>query len=93
MPEITVNTQISAPSVITINLIREDFLDTSNTFRIIFEVTLTIFSALLGSIISLVNEKKDIPALIWIFFVTMTLGCIVFLILSIKNYRKAKSNK
>jgi hypothetical protein len=91
MAKIDVNTQVEGPDEIKINLVREDYLETSNTFRIIFEICLAIAGTILGSIISLINENKPVPVLDWIFFGLMAIGCIAFLILAASNYKKAKS--
>jgi hypothetical protein len=91
MAKIDIKTQVDGPDEIRITLVREDYLETSNTFRIFFEVCLGIAGTILGGIISLVNEDKSVPMLNWIFFGLMILGSIAFLILTAKNYKKAKS--
>jgi len=90
MARINVKTEVNGPEEITINLVREDHLDTSNTFRIFFEICLAISGAILGSIISLLSENKEIPKLNILFLIIMIFGSIAFLYLSIKNYNKAK---
>ncbi len=90
MARINVKTEVQAPDEIVINLVREDFLDTSNTFRIFFEISLAITSAILGGIISLINDNKDVPFMNWFFFGSMSIGSIAFLIISIRHYNKAK---
>lgn len=91
MAKIDIKTQVDGPDEIRINLVREDYLETSNTFRICFEVCLALTGTILGSIISSVNDGKDIPILNWIFLGLIIIGCIAFLILTTKNYKKAKS--
>jgi len=85
-----VKTEVQGPDEITINLVREDYLETSNVFRIFFEICLALTGAILGNVISMLNDKKDIPAMNWIFLIVMIIGCISFLLLSIQNYGKAR---
>jgi len=91
MAKIDIKTQVEGPDEIKINLVREDYLDISNTFRICFEICLAIGAAILGDIIALLNDKKDVPLLIWLFFLLMVIACISFLVLTAKNIKKAKS--
>jgi hypothetical protein len=48
-------------------VLREDHLETSNNYRIFFEVFLGVASTIFGSIISLLNEEKKAPVLNWFF--------------------------
>ena len=91
MAKIDVKTQVDGPDEIRITLVREDYLETSNTFRIVFEVCLAIAATILGSIISLANEGKPIPTIDWLFLGLTVIGAVAFLILTAKHYRKAKS--
>jgi hypothetical protein len=91
MAKIDVKTQVEGPDEIRINLVREDYLETSNTYRLFLEICLGLACTMLGSIISLTNENKTVPTLDWIFFGVMISGCIAFLIMTSKNYKKAKS--
>lgn len=91
MAKIDIKTQVEGPDEIRINLVREDYLDTSNTFRIFFEICLGIAGTILGCIISLVNEGKTVPILDWLFLALMSIGCVAFLVLTAKNFKKAKS--
>jgi hypothetical protein len=90
MANLDIKTDIQGPDQIKINLVREDHLDTSNIFRICFEVFLAIGCAILGSIISLLNDNKIVPFMNWFFLGLMVLCCISFLILSIVYYKNAK---
>ncbi|MCK3686313.1 hypothetical protein [Maribellus sp. YY47] len=90
MASINVNTSVKAPEEITITLVREDYLDTSNTFRLFFEICLAITCAIIGNMLSY-TKLQEVPTLNWFFLVVMALGCVAFLILAIKNYNKAKS--
>jgi len=91
MAKIDIKTQVEGPDEIRINLVREDYLDTSNTFRIVFEICLAIGGTILGCIISLINENKTVPTLDWLFLAVMLIGCFAFLILSANSFKKAKS--
>jgi hypothetical protein len=91
MAKIDVKTQVEGPDEIKITLVRQDYLETSNTFRIFFEICLAIGAAILGDIIALLNDGKNVPILNWLFFSLMIIGCIAFLVLSAANYKKAKS--
>jgi hypothetical protein len=89
MASMNVKTDVQGPDAITINLVREDYLETSNTFRIFFEICLAITGAILGSIISL-NDQKSVSFINWFFLIIMIGGCISFLVLTSKHYKKAK---
>jgi len=91
MAKIDVRTQVEGPDEIKINLVREDYLDTSHTYRIFFEICLTIGAAILGDIIARISDDKKVLLLNWFFLATMFIGCIAFLFLAAKNYKKAKS--
>jgi len=92
MARFTVNTDIKAPENITINLIREDFLNISNHYRVAFEVCLAVTATIGGNILSIANTNKAIPVLNWLFFGFTFIGSIAFVFLSYKSYEKAKSN-
>ena len=91
MARIDIKTEVQGPDEIRINLVREDYLETSNTFRIFFEICLAISCAVFGSLLSFLNDSKEVPLLNWIFLIVMIIGSSSFLILSIKNYKKARS--
>ncbi|MDF1764060.1 MAG: hypothetical protein P1U57_11675 [Oleibacter sp.] len=57
MANFKVNTTISAPSEIDIPLVRADHHETSNIFRLFFEVFLSVFSALLGYTLSIPSPQ------------------------------------
>ncbi|MFC0877848.1 hypothetical protein ACE01N_14715 [Saccharicrinis sp. FJH2] len=90
MASVDIKTDIQVPDEIKINLIREDYLDTSNIFRIVFEICLAIAGTILGSIISILNSKGSVPFMDWFFLIVMIIGCISFLTLSIKHYNNSK---
>ena len=58
MAQITVKTSVTAPSEITIPLVRADHAATSNVFRICFEIFLSLFSSLLGFILGMQNPTN-----------------------------------
>ena len=95
MANIEVATTLEAPKSITISLVRSDFLETSNQFRVCFEISLTFLGAVFGAIISLLSEEpsKKVPILLWIALCIFLMGCIAFLILTIYNFNKAKGSK
>ena len=90
MARVDVRTDVQAPDEIIINLVREDFLDTSNIFRIFFEISLAIGGAILGCVISMLNDNKPVPLIIWLFLSVMIIGCVAFLYFSINHYNLAK---
>ncbi len=90
MARININTSVEAPEEITINLVREDYLETSNIFRLFFEICLALTCAIIGNLISY-KMIDEIPPLNWLFLIVMILGCVACLIMAIKNYKKAKS--
>jgi hypothetical protein len=92
MAKIDINTTVQGPDEITITLVREDYLNTSNTYRIFFEICLAVTAAIVGNLLSF-EKPSDIPTLNWIFLGLMILGSIAFIILAIKNFNKAKSKQ
>jgi hypothetical protein len=90
MAKVDVKTEVQAPDEIRINLVREDFLDTSNIFRIFFEITLAIAGTVLGCVISILSNNNKVPFMTWFFLILMILACIAFLVLSIRHYNLAK---
>jgi hypothetical protein len=90
MAKVDVKTEVQAPDEIRINLVREDFLDTSNIFRIFFEIALAIAGTILGSVISILSNNSKVLFIIWFFLFLMIIACIAFLVLSIRHYNLAK---
>lgn len=80
MASFNVKTNIIAPLEINIPLIRADHASTSNVFRVCFEVSLSIFSTLLGYALGLDQLQK----IHWIFLIVIFLAMISFLVLSSK---------
>ena len=46
-----IKTTVSGPSVINIPLVRADYHETANIFRVAFEIFLSLFSATLGALL------------------------------------------
>jgi hypothetical protein len=92
MAKVEIPTNFQIPDVIEMTFVREDFLQTSNTYRKIFEVCLGLFFALLGAILEIVSDKgkNEVPLLDWLFLFLLLIGCGTFLILSEKNYNKTR---
>ena len=89
MAEFNVETTVSAPDKVEVQLVRADYYETSNIFRTCFEFALTLTSALFGSILSL----NTIPNLHWIFLGVSLIATIGFLYLSQKYKTKAHKKK
>jgi len=83
MAKFNVNTTITAPETLNVNLVREDYYKVSNIFRTFFEFSLALTSALIGSIISV----DTISNLHWISLGVTVISSIIFLLLAGK-YRK-----
>jgi len=79
MANYKVNTKILAPTEIDIPLVRADHHQTSNIFRFFFEVFLSIFSALLGYILSL----KDPQTIHYVSLVITGVGALAFIVMYI----------
>lgn len=92
MARINIPTKITAPDEIIVNLIREDLLDTSHTFRIFFEICLAITGAIFGCIISSFNGGPSVGMVTWIFFIVMIIGSSAFLYLTTSSFKKAKTS-
>jgi len=86
MAKLNIETTVSAPETINVPLVRADILDSSNVFRIFFEVFLSLAAVLIGVILSI----KDPTTLHWVFFWVMAVSALVFLSLFIMYYRQAK---
>lgn len=84
--KVPIPSTVELPESIQIKLVREDMFDVSNIFRILFEVSITLFGAMFGAYVSSVNFEK----LHWLLFFILLVFSIVFLILWVRYYRKAK---
>lgn len=86
MAKLDIKTTVSAPTTIDIPLVRADHAHTSHTFRTCFEISLSIFSTLLGYILGLSTTLR----IHWIFLVLMGVATIAFLILSVQASKSSK---
>lgn len=93
MAKFNVETRVTVPDDIEVKLVREDFYEISNIFRTLFEVSLSLTSALVGTMLSLdsVSNKYYYALIISIG------GTVTFFLLTrkfkVKAYSKAKENK
>lgn len=87
MARINVNANVTAPAEITIPLVRADHHETSNIFRVCFEVFLSLFSGLLGVVLSIKNPE----AIHYVSLAICGLASIVFLIITFMYGNKSKS--
>jgi hypothetical protein len=87
MAQLDVEATVSAPEKINVPLVRGDYQDQSNTFRICFEVALSLGSALLG--VNLSIEHPD--TLHWVAFWVLVLAAGAFLVLALRKARQART--
>lgn len=80
-----IKTEIQAPDIITIKLVRHDLLGVSNNYRLFFEISLAISSALIGVILS----QDDSTSIHWLFLAVMAIAAVVFAFMSFRVYDKA----
>lgn len=85
MARINTKLSIQAPEEINVPLVRADHLETSNVFRLCFEIFLAITASLVGVVLSTDNVEK----LLWAFLTVTTIASIGFLVLSYK-YKNPK---
>jgi len=86
MARLNTKLTLDAPDEISVPLVRADVLDTSNTFRLCFEIFLAITSALIGVVLSIDNAE-----IIHFIFLTVSLfSCIAFFIKSQTCLKKGK---
>lgn len=84
MANLKVNAKITAPESIDIQLVRADVMHVSSTFRVCFEVGLSITSTLAGYVLSL---QVALP-IHWVFLTVTLLATGVFLFLSVRKQRE-----
>lgn len=87
MPKIDTRLSISAPAEINVPLVRADHLSTSNIFRAVFEVFLSLSSAIVGVVLSI----EKVTNLHWAFLSVTGVAALVFLCLSVWFGRRARS--
>jgi len=85
MANLKVNTKIIAPESIDIHLVRADVMHVSTTFRVCFEVALSLTSTLMGYILSL----QIVIPIHWVFLTVSVIATLAFLILSHRKQREA----
>jgi hypothetical protein len=85
VPTVDTRLSLSAPNEIKVSLVRADYLATSNVFRVVFEMFLTISSALLS-----VTLSSTVTRIYWVFLAVTTFSTFLFLGLSIWFNRRAK---
>lgn len=88
MARIDVETKVTAPSQINVPLVRADYKQTSDIFRIAFEVFLTFTSMLVGHVLSI--HTHNVYKITWVFLVVCVLAAIAFLACSFMFSNKAK---
>ena len=97
-----IKTNIEGPDEIVVNLVREDHLTTSGVFRVGFEISLSLASAILGAILSMLTASPTPPAqtqqsskllisILWIFLFIAIFACLAFLYYSHRYFKMAKS--
>ena len=88
MANIDTKVSLSAPTEINITLVRADYSSMSNVFRTMFELFITISSALLGVNLSIAATKLH-----WVFFAVTSFSSGLFLALSVGYGRRARVGK
>lgn len=78
MATIDVKANVTAPSQITIPLVRADYHAVSNIFRVFFEVFLACSSTTLGAILAMPSPKT----IHWIMLSVFGLSAVAFLLCS-----------
>jgi len=91
MTKLTVDAKVTAPPAINIPLVRADHLGTCNIFRVFFEVFLSLFSAILGYVIS--TDSNKIQIFHWVCLAITGLSAISFLIVNLCYVHKAKQSQ
>jgi hypothetical protein len=84
MANLKVNAKITAPENIDIPLVRADVMHVSATFRVCFEVALSLTSTLVGYILSL---SSALP-IHWVFLVVSGVATFAFFMLSVRKQRE-----
>ena len=86
MARINVKATVTAPEEINIPLVRADHASTSNIFRIFFEIFLSIFSCMLGFVLSLPKTEK----IHWVSLTIFGIASFAFLFISINFSNQSK---
>ena len=85
MARIDVKATVSAPQEINISLVRADYAEQANVHRICFEVSLSLFSVIIGVVLTI--EKLE--RIHWFCLIVFGCGALAFLWLTIKIARQA----
>ena len=86
MARIDVKTTVTAPAEINIPLVRADYASTSNVFRAFFEIFLSLFSGLLGFVLSL-QVREPIH---WVSLIICGGAALAFLVFTVFYGRQSK---
>lgn len=86
MAKFEIQPRVIYPKNPVIRFARADLLEVANHARVGFEITLSIFSALVGAHLS---SKDPVPLVHWLFEVATLGGWISFLIWSVKTTTRA----
>ncbi|MBU2529050.1 hypothetical protein KKF70_06680 [bacterium] len=86
MAKINIKTTVTAPDEINVQLVRADYLEISNIFRLCFEICLALTATLIGVVLSVLK----ITMLHKLFLGFVSVGTLFFLGLTIHFYCKAK---
>lgn len=80
MARINTKLNLQAPEEINVPLVRADHLETSDNFRLFFEIFLAISSSLVGVVLS----SEAVTKLHWSFLVVTAVSSLAFLYMSYK---------
>ncbi len=88
MANLKIDANVTAPKVVTVPLVRGDYVGMSSTFRVCFEVALAIASAVLGS---LLNAPSPVPMSQWLLLVLSSIAAAAFIVLERRWKRNAQA--
>ena len=86
MAQIDIETKVTAPTQITVPLVRADFHQTANVFRVSFELFLAVTSALLGHVLAL----QVVERIHWLFLFVCSIATVGFLVCSVIFGRRSR---
>jgi|LSQX01.2.fsa_nt_gb hypothetical protein len=87
--QVNIPSTVDLPESIQIKLVREDFFDVSNIFRVFFEVAIAFLGAMFGALVTM--EKFEL--IHWLLFAILLISSIVFLVLWLHYYKKSKEHQ
>lgn len=85
MANLKVNAKVTAPESIDTQLVRADVMHVRSTFRVCFEVGLSLTSTLAGYVLAL----RDALPIHWVFLAVSVLATGAFLFLSVRKQQQA----